>query len=187
MKKYFALITLLFFCFTGPVFAAKEKKEETKEGTQIETQDIVGRNLKLGVQASEFPSGLDWFNVNQPLTMRELKGKIVLLDFWTFCDINCIRVIPDLKKLEEKYPNDLVVIGVHTAKFENEKISANIQKSILRYRLTYPIVNDRDMRLWRAYTVSSWPTFTLIDAEGRVALVVVLPPPPKRRPSSTSC
>ena len=71
-------------------------------------------------EAPEFPP-LQWLNTDKPLSLRELRGKIVLLDFWTYCCINCIHIMPDLKKLEKKYPNELVVIGVHSAKFTNEK------------------------------------------------------------------
>ncbi|MBI4971163.1 MAG: redoxin domain-containing protein [Candidatus Omnitrophica bacterium] len=134
--------------------------------------DVIERNIKLGVHAPQFPYGLDWFNVNQSLAIEDLRGKVVLLDFWTFCCINCMHIIPDLKKLEAKYPNELVVVGVHSAKFDNEKASENIRKSILRYELKHPVVNDHDMVLWRQYAVSSWPTLALVDTEGRVVLQV---------------
>src|SRR5678810_1179159 len=76
---------------------------------------------KDGPDAPEFPGALQWFNIDRPLSLKELRGKVVLLDFWTYCCINCMHVIPDLKKLEAKYSKELVVIGVHSAKFENEK------------------------------------------------------------------
>ena len=74
---------------------------------------------KKVIQAPELDGGTDWLNTDKPVYIKNLKGKIVLLDFWTYCCINCIHVIPDLKKLEAKYPNELVVIGVHSAKFTN--------------------------------------------------------------------
>src|SRR5438034_6929902 len=80
--------------------------------------------------APEFPAGLDWLNTDRPVTLAGLKGKVVLLDFWTYCCINCMHVIPDLKRLEAKYPKELVVIGVHSAKFENEKQTDNIRQAI---------------------------------------------------------
>jgi thiol-disulfide isomerase/thioredoxin len=92
----------------------------------------------------------------------------VLLDFWTYGCINCMHIIPDLKKLEKKYPNELVVIGVHSAKFENEKDTENIRRIILRYEIEHPIVNDADFNIWRAYTVNAWPTRYLIDPAGYV-------------------
>jgi DNA-binding beta-propeller fold protein YncE len=91
-----------------------------------------------------------------------------LLDFWTYGCINCIHIIPDLKKLEKKYPNELVVIGVHSAKFENEKDTENIRRIILRYEIEHPIVNDADFQIWRSYAVDAWPTRYLIDPGGYI-------------------
>ena len=73
------------------------------------------------VNAPDFPPGLDWLNTDTPLSIKELRGKIVLLDFWAYCCINCMHVLEDLKRLERKYPEELVVIGVHSAKFNAEK------------------------------------------------------------------
>lgn len=117
-------------------------------------------------KAPEFAEKLDWLNTAGPIKLADLKGKIVLLDFWTLCCINCIHILPDLAKLEKKYPNELVVIGVHSAKFENEKDTKSIRKAVLRYEIAHPVVNDADHKIWDAYDVGSWPTFALIDAEG---------------------
>jgi thiol-disulfide isomerase/thioredoxin len=117
--------------------------------------------------APEFPDKLDWLNTAGPLKLADLKGKVVLLDFWTLCCINCIHILPDLAKLEKKYPNELVVIGVHAAKFENEKDTKSIRKAVLRYEIAHPVVNDADHLIWDAFGASSWPTYVLIDAEGR--------------------
>src|SRR5947208_1022100 len=81
------------------------------------------------VNAPEFPEGMEWLNTDRPLSIRQLKGKLVLLDFWTFCCINCMHIIPDLKKLEHKYANELVVIGVHSAKFPAERGTENIRQA----------------------------------------------------------
>jgi len=118
--------------------------------------------------APEFPAGVQWLNTDRPLSLRELRGKFVLLDFWTYCCINCMHIIPDLKKLEAKYPNELVVIGVHSAKFVNEKQSNNIREAILRYEIAHPVVNDSDMTIWSTWGVNSWPTIALIDPDGKV-------------------
>lgn len=120
------------------------------------------------VRAPEFESGLTWLNTAGPIKIADLKGKIVLLDFWTFCCINCIHILPDLAKLEKKYEKELVVIGVHSAKFENEKVTENIRKAINRYQIKHPVVNDADMKIWRRYDASSWPTLVLIDPEGHL-------------------
>jgi thiol-disulfide isomerase/thioredoxin len=113
-----------------------------------------------------FEGGVDWLNTAAPIHLKDLRGKIVLLDFWTLCCINCIHTLPDLARLEKKYANELVVIGVHTAKFENEKNSESIRKAISRYEITHPVVNDADMRIWNRFDVRSWPTLCLIDPEG---------------------
>ncbi|MGH8006904.1 MAG: thioredoxin-like domain-containing protein, partial [Candidatus Binatia bacterium] len=120
------------------------------------------------VRAPELEGGIAWLNTDQPLTLAGLKGKVVLLDFWTYCCINCMHVIPDLKKLEAKYPEQLVVIGVHSAKFPNERESDNIRQAILRYEIEHPVVNDREFHILRRYGVRSWPTLVLIDPEGYV-------------------
>ena len=83
------------------------------------------------------------------------------------CCINCIHTLPDLAKLEAKYPGILVVIGVHTPKFPNEKKTESIRKAVLRYQVSHPVVNDAEAIIWRRYRVQSWPTLVLIDPEGR--------------------
>src|SRR5690349_10084480 len=120
------------------------------------------------VNAPDFPEGLQWLNSDHPISIRQLRGKIVLLDFWTYCCINCMHIIPQLKKLEKKYPNELVVIGVHTAKFTTEKETDNIRQAILRYEIEHPVVNDKDQRVWSEYAVRAWPTLMLIDPAGKV-------------------
>jgi len=121
------------------------------------------------VTAPDFPEGLEWLNTNRPLSLAGLRGKVVLLDFWTYCCINCMHVIPDLKRLEKKYASELAVIGVHSAKFTTERETENIRQAILRYEIEHPVVNDRDMLIWREYGVNSWPTLVLIDPAGKVA------------------
>lgn len=118
--------------------------------------------------APEFPERLEWLNIDKPLSFAALKGKIVLLDFWTYCCINCIHIVPDLKRLEAKYPNELVVIGVHSAKFDNEKLTTNIREAIQRYEIEHPVVNDRDFAIWRSFGVRSWPTLVLINPNGKI-------------------
>lgn len=119
-------------------------------------------------RAPELSGHRGWLNTDKPLSLAGLKGKVVLLDFWTYGCINCMHIIPDLKKLEKKYPNELVVIGVHSAKFDNEKDTENIRRIILRYEIEHPIVNDADFKIWNAYAVNAWPTRYLIDPAGYI-------------------
>ncbi|NWG16961.1 MAG: redoxin domain-containing protein [Chloroflexi bacterium] len=124
--------------------------------------------------APEFPTGLDWLNVPAPLTVEALRGKVVLLDFWTYGCINCIHMIPVLQQLEARYPDELVVIGVHSAKFENEGQTDNIRQIVRRYGLEHPVINDSAFVVWntfRPYGVNAWPTFAVIDPRGNLFAV----------------
>ena len=124
---------------------------------------------EMGLRAPEFPPHLAWLNCPRPLSLRDLRGKLVLLDFWTFCCVDCLHVLPDLAYLERRFANQpLVVIGVHSAKFANERDTENIRQAILRYDIAHPVVNDAQMELWRAYGVAGWPTLVLIDPEGYI-------------------
>ncbi|MCZ2343676.1 MAG: redoxin domain-containing protein [Bacteroidales bacterium] len=148
----------------SPVPPAALPLAQAAASTAVATQDKDNDNPN----APELDGGKAWLNTAGPVKLKDLKGKIVLLDFWTLCCINCIHIMPDLAKLEKKYPNELVVIGVHSAKFENEKDTNSIRKAILRYEIAHPVVNDADHAIWNAYGVNSWPTLVLIDPEGKV-------------------
>ncbi|MTJ12109.1 redoxin domain-containing protein [Anabaena sp. UHCC 0187] len=120
------------------------------------------------VRAPEIPQNHQWLNTNKPLSLKNLKGRIIILDFWTYCCINCIHILPDLKYLEHKYQDSLTIIGIHSGKFDNEKEIANIRQAILRHDIEHPIVVDRDFRIWESYTVKAWPTLIIIDPQGYV-------------------
>lgn len=92
----------------------------------------------------------------------------MLLDFWTYCCINCLHILPDLKYLERKYKNCLTVIGIHSAKFDNEKEVDNIRQAILRYNINHPVLVDKEFQVWNQYVVKAWPTLVVIDPEGYV-------------------
>src|SRR5262249_37339207 len=132
----------------------------------------LGRSLQAQepnqrIKAPELEGGVAWINSAGPIQIhRDLKGKIVVLDFWTFCCINCIHTLPDLARLEKKYEKEVVVIGVHAAKFDNEKNTEAIRKAVLRYQIKHPVVNDAGMKIWDNYGCSSWPTLAVVDPEG---------------------
>jgi thiol-disulfide isomerase/thioredoxin len=153
---------LLALSFVVRVAAQVDDSETEQKGVEMSIPDR-GR-----VRAPEFVNNRGWLNTERPLSLAALRGKVVLLDFWTYGCINCIHIIPDLKRLEAKYPNNLVVIGVHSAKFENEKQSDNIRQIILRYEVEHPVVNDADFSIWQSYAVRAWPTQVLIDPAGYV-------------------
>ncbi|MFN6515980.1 MAG: thioredoxin-like domain-containing protein [Nostoc sp. CreGUA01] len=120
------------------------------------------------VRAPELPKNYSWLNTDKPLSLKELKGRIVILDFWTYCCINCLHILPDLKYLEQKYQDSLTVIGVHSAKFDNEKETENIRQAILRYDIEHAVIVDSGFRVWQEYAVRAWPTLMIIDPEGYV-------------------
>ena len=109
-----------------------------------------------------------WINSDGPIHLEKLRGKVILLDFWTYCCINCHHVLPDLAKLEAKYKNQLVVIGVHTAKFEAEKDTENIRDKVREYRIKHPVANDANQVIWDRFGVRGWPTIAVIDAKGEL-------------------
>ena len=156
--------------------------------TKIEENDLVKNSLKIlrspqvdknmigkpmpernsYPQAPELIPGGEWIN-SKPLTMASLKGKVVLIDFWTYTCINCIRTLPYLKSWNEKYKDKgLVIIGVHTPEFEFEKNIKNVQKAVSDFKITYPVMQDNDYATWGAYDNQYWPAHYLIDKNGNV-------------------
>jgi thiol-disulfide isomerase/thioredoxin len=113
--------------------------------------------------------GRGWLNTgDRPLTLADLRGKVVILDFWTFCCINCLHVLDELRPLEEKYGDALVVIGVHSPKFEHERDPAALAAAVERYGVHHPVLDDADMQMWQQYAAKAWPTLSVIDPEGYV-------------------
>jgi thiol-disulfide isomerase/thioredoxin/sugar lactone lactonase YvrE len=125
------------------------------------------------VYAKQFDASLRWLNVKRPLSLQDLKGKVVILDFWTYGCVNCIHVLEDLRRLEAKFGDKLAVIGVHTPKFDNEKNLDTLRSIVIRYRIEHPVVNDVDFSLATYYRMRAWPTQVVIDPQGKVAGQVV--------------
>jgi thiol-disulfide isomerase/thioredoxin len=119
------------------------------------------------IRAPEFPQAF-WLNTDRPLSLKALKGRIVLLDFWTYCCINCLHILPDLKYLEQKYADCLTIIGIHSAKFDNEKDVEQIRQAILRYDIEHPVLVDNEFQAWQQYAIRAWPTLILIDPMGYI-------------------
>ncbi|WP_299817752.1 thioredoxin-like domain-containing protein [uncultured Pontibacter sp.] len=120
------------------------------------------------VNAPEITTEHGWLNSDKAWSIKDFKGKIVLLDFWTFGCINCQHIIPDLKRLEKEYADVLVVIGVHSAKFDAERQGETIEQAIRKFGIEHPVVNDADYKVWNYYGVRAWPTIVLIDPNGKV-------------------
>lgn len=130
-----------------------------------------GDELPVLGEAPEFTGTQRWFNTSSPdgLTLAGLRGKVVLVDFWTYTCINCIRTLPYLKAWDARYrPKGLTIVGVHTPEFPFEKDAGNVVDAIKQNGLKYPVVQDNDYATWDAYANRYWPAKYLIDAEGRV-------------------
>ena len=116
--------------------------------------------------AEEFRGIVKWLN-SDPLTLKDLRGRVVLIDFWTYSCINCLRTLPFLRDWNEKYASrGLTIVGVHSPEFEFEKDETNVRKAIIRERVTWPVAMDNDFATWRAYRNRWWPNKFLIDQEG---------------------
>jgi len=145
---------------------ASEKTASNKEAVKKSPPETASP-FPQRFDAPSLDGGHGWLNTKKPLNWKDLRGKVVLIDFWTYCCINCMHVLPDLEFLEKKYANQLVVIGVHSAKFENEKDTEAIRSAIVRYEIKHPVINDSEMTVWRKFGVRSWPTLVVVDPEGK--------------------
>jgi DNA-binding beta-propeller fold protein YncE len=126
---------------------------------------------RVRVHAPELDGAGGWIGVDD-LSLAQLRGKIVLLDFWTLACANCQRVVEELRGLERRFADALVVVGVHSPKFPHEHQHAAVRAAVARHRIEHPVLDDPAMTTWSAYAVGAWPTLVLLDAEGRVALTV---------------
>lgn len=163
-----ALIAAVAAMMLGAACTSQAAPTTTSTADAPAAPDTTAPSAAGSIPAPEFPAGLDWLNTAEPIDLASLRGKMVLLDFWTYGCINCIHIIPDLKRLEAEYSNELVVIGVHSAKFANESETDNIREIIQRYDLEHPVVNDADFEVWNAWGAQAWPTVALIDPAGNV-------------------
>ena len=124
---------------------------------------------RAAIAAPDLAKADGWLNTDKPISINDLRGQVVLLDFWTYCCINCMHVFPDLKYLEDKYKDKpFVVIGVHSGKFDQEKDDQHIRNAVLRHNIAHPVAVDSEYEIWRSYGVRAWPTLVLIDPEGDV-------------------
>jgi len=113
--------------------------------------------------------GRGWLNTGgTTYSISDLRGRFVVLDFWTFCCINCLHVLDELRAVEEQYADELVVVGVHSPKFEHEADPEALAAAVERYDVHHPVLDDPDLETWQAYTARAWPTLVLVDPEGYV-------------------
>jgi thiol-disulfide isomerase/thioredoxin len=124
---------------------------------------------RVRVRAPELTGKGGWLNTGgTQYTLADLRGKIVLLDFWTFCCINCLHVLDELRELEEKHRDTVVVIGVHSPKFAHEAEHTAVVDAVERYGVEHPVLDDPELATWKQYAVRAWPTLVVIDPEGYV-------------------
>jgi thiol-disulfide isomerase/thioredoxin len=124
--------------------------------------------LKNSYPAPEITGIEKWLN-SEPLTLKQLKGKVVLVDFWTYTCINCIRTLPYVKRWHEKYKDQgLVVIGMHTPEFPYERKTENVMEALKRFDIKYPVAQDNGYATWEAYNNRYWPATYLINKKGQV-------------------
>nr|XP_054765448.1 NHL repeat-containing protein 2-like isoform X2 [Lytechinus pictus] len=160
--------------FISSALLKAESPDARKTLIEKQLQRLAEKDSKTA--SVEFPPGLEWFNSSGPLSFNSnLQGKVVVLDFFTYCCINCMHILPDLEALEEKYSveDGVVVVGVHSAKFENEKVSSNIKNAILRYNIHHPVVNDHDAVMWNELDIQCWPTLLIVGPGGEPILTII--------------
>ncbi|NXE07046.1 NHLC2 protein, partial [Lophotis ruficrista] len=150
--------------------------------TPQEKENLVYQYLKKmdsrerDLTVPELGGDLQWLNTEGPISLhKDLSGKVVVLDFFTYCCINCLHLLPDLHALEHQYSDKdgLIIVGVHSAKFPNEKVLDNIKSAVLRYNIVHPVVNDADATLWHELEVSCWPTLVILGPRGNMLFSLV--------------
>ncbi|HVF34813.1 MAG TPA: thioredoxin-like domain-containing protein [Candidatus Saccharimonadia bacterium] len=119
--------------------------------------------------APAFPETVAWVNMRAPLELEALRGRVVLLYFWTYSNIHCIQSLADIKYLESKYRDKLAIVGVHAPKFAQERVAANVMRAVNRNYVRHPVASDSGFLLWQLYGADAWPTYVVIDPAGRIA------------------
>ena len=128
--------------------------------------------MNARVRAPEWPASLEWTNTDQRPSLQALRGRVVLMHFWTFDCINCVNLLPDIRYVENKYHDGLSVVGVHAPKYEYQRQGAPVLKAVNRNHIRHAVANDVNFEMWQAYGVQAWPTVALIDAEGQLAALL---------------
>lgn len=148
------------------------RKEITSYLEKVEShpdkEEVILVMLNIQWVLDEFPEDITWIN-SKPLRIKEdMKGKIVLIDFWTYCCINCLHVLPILEQLEKKYEYhpELMFVGCHSGKFSNERSTDRVREAVMKYDVTHPVINDKKMLVWKMFARRCWPSFALIGPDG---------------------
>jgi thiol-disulfide isomerase/thioredoxin len=154
-----------------PGYTESLQRHVERTGTaRRELRDLTsaGAEASIAAPAPEVRGIVDWIN-SKPLTLRELRGKVVLVDFWTYSCVNCLRTLPHLKAWDAAYRRDgLVILGVHSPEFAFERVPGNVRAAVRKLGIRYPVALDNDFATWRAYANQYWPAKYLIDRTGRL-------------------
>jgi thiol-disulfide isomerase/thioredoxin len=152
----------------------------TSAGGVLETISRAGAQVRVPLLGIPRPAprpapawrNKSWLNTDKPLTLESQRGRVVLLNFWVFTCYNCTNTVPSLVDLDHKYRDQgLTIIGVHTPEFppySGEHDKANVQRALERYHIEYPVAQDNDTKTWDLYGIRFWPSFVLIDKQGRI-------------------
>ena len=150
----------------GPLAVVSEGISRLTSGGQMIPSRSMTEETKAPT-APEFSSG-QWIN-SEPLTLKSLHGRVVLIDFWTFACYNCRNTLPSLKKWDTQYRDKgLTIIGVHTPELDFERDIDQLRRAVAGLGIKYPVVTDQDYSTWKAYGVEAWPTLFVLDKQGRV-------------------
>ena len=165
---------------TLPSYAHWQNTLEGNQLVQAQLEMLTSKNVlptaavalpDLGL-APDFVGITQWPNTSTPVSLSQLRGKVVLVDFWTYACINCIRTLPHVTSLYEKYKETgFIVIGVHTPEFEYEKRTANVERALKQFKIYYPVAQDNDYATWKAYHNRFWPAQYVIDTKGHLRMV----------------
>ncbi len=180
MKYLPYFLILLVLLIAGGIYIDKTGKNKTLNNSEVATPlSAAAENLNSNVNTSlknygpapELTGISNWIN-SEPLTLASLKGKVVLIDFWTYSCINCIRTLPYVTKWYDNYKDQgFVILGVHTPEFAFEKVTENVATAVSRFNIKYPVAQDNDFGTWNAYQNRYWPAHYLIDKDGVIRYV----------------
>lgn len=161
-----AIVAVGYATGRGPLAVVSDGISRLTSGGQMIASRSMTEETKAPA-APEFSSGL-WIN-SEPLTLKSLQGRVVLIEFWTFACYNCRNTLPSLKKWDAQYRDKgLTIIGVHTPELDFERDIDQLRREVAGLDIKYPVVTDQDYSTWKKYGVEAWPTLFLLDKQGRV-------------------
>ena len=171
-KIYIYILIIIVLIVAASIYVDQSTKIHISNSAPTQTQNQSQNQTKITLgdygQAPDFKKGDTWLN-SQPLTLADLKGKVVLVDFWTYSCINCIRTLPYVTKWYDTYKNDgFVIVGVHTPEFTFEHDTNNVKNAISQFGIYYPVVQDNDYGIWTSYNNEYWPADYLINQKGEI-------------------